>query len=90
MSYKVKKEIESVILLALVKCVSEQCSILKDQHKLNVKRKFNKLLSTARAYEREIDNVMEQTGDFGVETVYDTIMETINESKEKVYDGFQN
>ena len=47
---------------------------------------FNKLLSTARAYEREIDNVMEQTGDFGVETVYDTIMETINESKEKVYE----
>ena len=60
---KIKQEIEVVILLALVKCVSEQCAILKDQHKMNVKQKFNRLLKAAKVYENEIDVVMEETGE---------------------------
>tara|TARA_R110000744_G_scaffold314109_2_gene421173 strand:- start:512 stop:775 length:264 start_codon:yes stop_codon:yes gene_type:complete len=83
---KIKQEIEVVILLALVKCVSEQCAILKDQHKMNVKQKFNRLLKAAKVYENEIDVVMEETGDFNIENVYDTIMESINESKTIVYE----
>ena len=37
----INKEVEISILLALVLCVDEQIYILKDQHKLNVKNKFN-------------------------------------------------
>ena len=87
---RVKAEIEATILLALVKCVSEQCAVLKDQHKQNVKQKFNRLLSAARQYEKEIDVIMKQTGDFNIESVYDTLMETINDSKTIVYEQFQD
>ena len=83
---EIKREIEVIVLLALVKCVSEQCSVLKDQHSMNVKQKFNRLMKAARNYEKEIDVIMEQTGDFNIENVYDTIMETINESKTIVYE----
>jgi|TARA_R110002012_G_C11201883_1_gene559989 hypothetical protein len=83
---RIKKEIESVILLALIKCVSEQCYILNHQHKMQVKQKFNRLFKAAKQYEKEIDLIMESTGDFGVESVYDTMMETINDSKTKVYE----
>lgn len=83
---EIKREIEVVVLLALVKCVSEQCAVLKDQHSMNVKQKFNRLLKAARVYEKEIDVIMESTGDFNIENVYDTIMETINESKTIVYE----
>ncbi len=87
---RIKKEIESVILLALVKCVSEQCYILNHQHKMQVKQKFNRLFKAAKQYEKEIDLIMESTGDFGVESVYDTIMETINDSKTKVYEQIKD
>jgi len=83
---EIKREVEVIVLLALVKCVSEQCSVLKDQHSMNVKQKFNRLMKAARNYEKEIDVIMEQTGDFNIENVYDTIMETINESKTIVYE----
>ena len=63
---EIKREIEVVVLLALVKCVSEQCAVLKDQHSMNVKQKFNRLLKAAKMYEREIDFVMETTGDFNI------------------------
>ena len=43
-------------------------------------------MKAARNYEKEIDVIMEQTGDFNIENVYDTIMETINESKTIVYE----
>jgi|ETNvirnome_6_100_1030635.scaffolds.fasta_scaffold84281_2 hypothetical protein len=87
---RIKKEIESVILLALIKCVSEQCYILNHQHKMQVKQKFNRLFKAAKQYEKEIDLIMESTGDFGVESVYDTIMETINDSKTKVYEQIKD
>lgn len=83
---EIKREVEVIVLLALVKCVSEQCSVLKDQHSMNVKQKFNRLIKAARNYEKEIDLIMDQTGDFNIENVYDTIMETINESKTIVYE----
>ena len=73
-------------MLALIKCVSEQCYILNHQHKMQVKQKFNRLFKAAKQYEKEIDLIMESTGDFGVESVYDTMMETINDSKPKVYE----
>ena len=87
---RIKKEIESVILLALIKCVSEQCYILNHQHKMQVKQKFNRLFKAAKQYEKEIDLIMESTGDFGVESVYDTMMETINDSKTKVYEHIKD
>lgn len=83
---EIKREIEIIVLLALVKCVSEQCAVLKDQHSMNVKQKFNRLIKAARNYEKEIDLIMETTGDFNIENVYDTIMETINDSKTIVYE----
>ena len=86
----IKKEIEVTILLALVKCVSEQCYMLNEQHKLQVKQKFNRLFKAAKQYELEIDKIMEQTDDFNIELIYDTLMETINESKAKVYEGIQD
>lgn len=87
---RVKAEIEATILLALVKCVSEQCAILKDQHNQNVKQKFNRLLGAAKQYEKEIDDIMQNTGDYSIENVYDAIMETINDSKTIVYEQFQD
>ena len=49
----VKKEIEIVMLLAMVKCVSEQCDILRDQHKHQAKQKFNRMFNVVKNYEQE-------------------------------------
>lgn len=83
----INKEVEISILLALVLCVDEQIYILKDQHKFNVKNKFNKLLKVSKKYENEVRKSMELSGEYGIEAVYDALMDSISEAKDKAYEN---
>jgi len=82
----IKKEVEISILLALILCVDEQVYILKDQHKMNVKNKFNKLLNVSKKYEKEVQKSMELTGDYGIESVKEALMDSITEAKRIAYE----
>jgi len=82
----IKKEVEISILLALILCVDEQVYILKDQHKMNVKDKFNKLLNVSKKYEKEVQKSMELTGDYGIESVKEALMDSITEAKRIAYE----
>ena len=83
----IKKEVEISILLALILCVDEQVYILKDQHKMNVKDKFNKLLNVSKKYEKEVQKSMELTGDYGIESVKEALMDSITEAKRIAYES---
>jgi len=83
----IKKEVEISILLALILCVDEQVYILKDQHKMNVKDKFNKLLNVSKKYEKEVQKSMELTGDYGIESVKEALMDSITEAKRIAYEN---
>ena len=83
----IKKEVEISILLALILCVDEQVYILKDQHKMNVKNKFNKLLNVSKKYEKEVQKSMELTGDYGIESVKEALMDSITEAKRIAYEN---
>ena len=82
----INKEVEISILLALVLCLDEQIHVLKDQHKLDLKRKFNKLLRTSKQYESEIKKSMEISGEYGIEAIYEALMDSISEAKNKAYE----
>lgn len=83
----INKEVEISILLALILCVDEQVYILKDQHKMNVKNKFNKLLNVSKKYEKEVQKSMELTGDYGIESVKEALMDSITEAKRIAYES---
>ena len=82
----INKEVEISILLALVLCLDEQIHVLKDQHNLNLKRKFNKLLKVSGQYEKEVIKSMEISGEYGIEAVYDALMDSISEAKKMAYE----
>ena len=75
----VKKEIEIVMLLAMVKCVSEQCDILRDQ------QKFNRMFNVVKNYEQEINKAMFVSNDYTIDIVFDTLMDAIVDSKDVLY-----
>jgi len=83
----VKKEIEIVMLLAMVKCVSEQCDILRDQHKHQAKQKFNRLIKIAKIYDDEIINNGNHEDD--VDVIYDKIMDIIIELKQLIIQEYE-
>jgi hypothetical protein len=82
----INKDVEISILLALVLCLDEQIHILKDQHKLDLKRKFNKLLKVSNQYEKEVKKSMEISGEYGIEAVYEALMDSISDAKNKAYE----
>jgi len=81
----VKKEIEIVMLLAMVKCVSEQCDILREQHKHQAKQKFNRMFNCVKNYEHEINKAMFVSNDYTIDIVFDTLMDAIGDSKDVLY-----
>jgi len=83
----INKEVEISILLALVLCLDEQIHILKGQHKMNLKMHFNKLLKVSAKYEKEVKKSMEISGEYGIEAVYNALMDSISEAKNKAYES---
>lgn len=85
-----KKEIMDInILLAIFKCFSEQLHSNQGRHTGILKMKYNRVLKVVRQYEKEIDKSMLLTGDNSIEEIYDTLMDTIMESRDIVMDNIE-
>jgi|TARA_R110000796_G_scaffold228615_1_gene345850 hypothetical protein len=70
------------LLIATFRCFNEQLYNLKGRHSGIVKLKFNRLIGTARAYEKEIVKWTDESEQ--LEAVYDELMEIILTVKEQV------
>jgi len=63
------------LLLATLRCFTEQLFQLKGTHAGIVKQKFNRLVKVANQYEREVLRYTEDSPE--LETIYDALMEVL-------------
>ena len=68
------------MLLATFRCFHEQLYTMKGKHTKTLKMKFKRLIGVARAYENEILKLNNNQDD--LDTIYDAMMELINEAKQ--------
>lgn len=72
------------MLLATFRCFHEQLYTMKGKHTKVLKMKFKRLIGVARAYENEILKLNNNQDD--LDTIYDAMMEVINDSKQLYYE----
>ena len=83
------KNLDINLLLAMVKCISEQLHTMQWTHTQRIKQKFNKFFKVAKNYEKEIDNSIHSTKDETIENIYDAIMDSICEAKQISIENYE-
>lgn len=67
----------------MFRCFNEQLYTLKGTHTHLAKKKFNRLIQTAKKYEDEI--LKTSNGNKDIDVVYDHLMDLIIEMKTKIF-----
>ena len=73
------------LLLALMRCFSEQLYMVKGAHSGLVKQKFSRLIKVANQYEREVVRMLGESQE--MDAIYDAMMELILIVKEQINEG---
>jgi len=77
-----EEQTDLIVLLATFKSFNEQLYNLKGKHSGQLKQWFNRLLNTAKSYEKQINNRVDEIDDKNLEIVYDAITDIIYTLKE--------
>lgn len=79
--------VDITLFFAMFRCFHEQLYALKGIHSGLIKKKFNRLISTARQYEKELLINLDDSPE--LEHVYDCLMDVMNEVRNEIDKGYE-